>query len=750
MDPASFEFATGVRLTLQNLPNCQQSLDSLNIPLSIHVTPAKKLESVFLSFEAPNKCVCGGFLSPSTVVNFATKTWFCNFCLRSNKLSAGSAQSLQPNSLLPEQEPTNCVFEYKLPDSKANPSFTKNNFMMLVDTCLSPENLEALKKGLVDSIAQIDFERTQIVLFSFSRNVHLYKNNATDTFCHSALLPGYLTIDQAIETLGLKRDLQKDAVYNTGVLVHYVFTSHESLVNAINSIEEDQFEISADERASRCSGKALEFALEFVRFSHFDAPRILLFLGGPCTYSSGRIADNKISSFIRKHLDLEQNAEVKTQIEGVKKFYQELANKAVQLKTVIDIWAFSLTEFGLFEMEDLSSKTNGLVVMNEEFKQEHFHQSILKYFRINETGSIAFGSNATIEILFSKEIKISGCVGNCQSQNTKPASQSENPIGQANTTKWSVGGMDHESTYLFVLELAEKSKSKGASKYSKAYFQFVVTYKHPINGLIARVISFDRPFVPFDNPLEMLAHVDQFSVISTFAKLAAFKVFEYDNVTLIRYLDKTLISILKTFKAKNDSIAEEIGLIAQYFYYLRKSNFVKKFASSLDEMTFYKHTVLRENIDNTLIIIQPQLIEYSLANEEPRAVMPDLSCLKKDVILLADTFFNIIIWNGPVIKGWVDDGYHLQAEYSHVADLLKMPEDDFAVIVEERVIPPNKIFAFHGSPTERFLKSRLNPETGNIQQGDLPNGDEGNFVTEDASLSVFMTRLLEFLVDPKS
>ena len=45
-------------------------------------------------------------------------------------------------------------------------------------------------------------------------------------------------------------------------------------------------------------------------------------------------------------------------------------------------------------------------------------------------------------------------------------------------------------------------------------------------------------------------------------------------------------------------------------------------------------------------MIQPQIIEYSLNNDEPVPVLPNLSCLKSDVVLLADTYFNIIIWYG--------------------------------------------------------------------------------------------------------
>ena len=749
MDFFQLELETGIRMTLQKIPNCQTSLEATSIPLAVHLTPAKRIDSVPISYEVANKCVCGSYLNPGAVVNYSTKTWFCNFCLRSNKLTPNSAKIVQPNTPLPEQEPKSVVFDYKVQDSTLNLSFSKMNYVFLVDTCLNSENFVALKRSLAEAAELIDFDHSMVVLIHYSRNVNVMKNSAKLAFSQSICLPSYYTQPQVLEALNLQSDFQKFAKENFHTMSRIAFTDKECLINAIELIEEDPFPYDEKERNSRASGKAIEYALDIIRHCMIDSPRILLFIGGPCTISSGRVADTKISEFIRKHLDLETKPDIKTQIEGIKKYYTDLALRAVQLKTTIDIFAFSLIEFGLYEMENLVSQTNGTIVMNEEFKQSHFDVAIKQYFKRDEHGSTIFGSNAEVTLHLSKEFKINGCIGNCFSQNTKPKNQSDNPIGQANTNRWFIGGIDQESTIMFILELAEKERNKGYSKYTKGHIQFVLTYKHPKYGLMTRVITIDRQFVPVENPVEILPEIDQFCVIATYARLAAFKVFDYDNTTLIRYLDKNLISILKTYQC-GTQIREELNLIAQYFYYLRKSNFVKKFASSLDEMTFYKHTVLREPVENVLIIVQPQIIEYSLNSEEPKSVAPDLGCLKKDVILLVDTFFNVVIWKGATIKSWIDEGYHLQDEYAHLAEMIKLPEEDCNTICEDRTVRPCKIEAFSGSPMERFLKSRLNPETTtpNLQKNIAE--DDGNFITEDASLSVFMNRLVEYLKEGKN
>ena len=63
------------------------------------------------------------------------------------------------------------------------------------------------------------------------------------------------------------------------------------------------------------------------------------------------------------------------------------------------------------------------------------------------------------------------------------------------------------------------------------------------------------------------------------------------------------------------------------------------------------------------------------------------------------------------------------------------------------MICPEKIEAWYGSPSERLLKSKLNPE---IKESNSQNEAvlSGNFVTEDASLSEFMKKLI-LLVNQK-
>ena len=58
---------------------------------------------------------------------------------------------------------------------------------------------------------------------------------------------------------------------------------------------------------------------------------------------------------------------------------------------------------------------------------------------------------------------------------------------------------------------------------------------------------------------------------------------------------------------------------------------------------------MRENVTNTLVMIQPALLQYNFDTPEPQPVMLDVSSLKQNSILLLDTFFYVLVWHGQQI-----------------------------------------------------------------------------------------------------
>lgn len=96
-----------------------------------------------------------------------------------------------------------------------------------------------------------------------------------------------------------------------------------------------------------------------------------------------------------------------------KKFYTELTQKAIKANLTIDIFSFSLDQFGLMEMKYLAEKTGGVVVMEEKFDSEVFRESYKRLFDKDANGYLKMGFGSKIDAFVSKDIKIQGAVGPC-------------------------------------------------------------------------------------------------------------------------------------------------------------------------------------------------------------------------------------------------------------------------------------------------------------------------------------------------
>lgn len=62
---------------------------------------------------------------------------------------------------------------------------------------------------------------------------------------------------------------------------------------------------------------------------------------------------------------------------------------------------------------------------------------------------------------------------------------------------------------------------------------------------------------------------------------------------------------------------------------------------------YCRHILMREDLTQSLIMIQPILYSYSF-NGPPEPVLLDTSSIQPDRILLMDTFFQILIFHGEV------------------------------------------------------------------------------------------------------
>lgn len=94
---------------------------------------------------------------------------------------------------------------------------------------------------------------------------------------------------------------------------------------------------------------------------------------------------------------------------------------------------------------------------------------------------------------------------------------------------------------------------------------------------------------------------------------------------------------------------------------------------------FKSHILNDEDVNNSLIMIQPTLMSYAFDQAAPQPVLLDSVSIKPDVILLLDTFFHILIFHGETIAQWRNAGYQDQEGYENFKELLLKPVEDAQV-----------------------------------------------------------------------
>jgi protein transport protein SEC23 len=168
-----------------------------------------------------------------------------------------------------------------------------------------------------------------------------------------------------------------------------------------------------------------------------------------------------------------------------------------------------------------------------------------------------------------------------------------------------------------------------------------------------------------------------------------------------------------------------------------------------------------EDVNNSLIMIQPTLMSYTF-DTPPQPVLLDSVSIKHDVILLLDTFFHILIFHGELVAQWRKQGYQEQEGYDNFKELLEVPVADAQVcsyslsftlcllspsqdLLVDRFPIPRYIVCDQGGSQARFLLSKLNPSTThmtNNMYGSTQNAGAGQAIfTDDVSLQVFMEHL---------
>ena len=76
-------------------------------------------------------------------------------------------------------------------------------------------------------------------------------------------------------------------------------------------------------------------------------------------------------------------------------------------------------QVGIAEAKVAVDNTGGMIVMAETFDSEQFKKSLLRLFARDEEGLLNFVFNASIEVMTTREVKVSGAIGPCSSLQKK-------------------------------------------------------------------------------------------------------------------------------------------------------------------------------------------------------------------------------------------------------------------------------------------------------------------------------------------
>ncbi|KAA8595212.1 hypothetical protein FQN60_012347 [Etheostoma spectabile] len=714
----------GVRFSWNLWPSSRLEATRLVVPVSCLFTPLKERPDLPPVQYEPVLCSranCKAVLNPLCQVDFRAKIWACNFCFQRNPFPpsyAGISEVNQPAELMPQFS----TIEYIVQRGPTPPLI----FLYVVDTCLEEEDLQALKESLQMSLSLLP-PNALVGLITFGRMVQVHELS-----CEG--------IAKSYEMLGLTKPAasgqqgRQVAPQDAAAACRFLQPVHRvdmNLTDLLGELQRDPWPVPQGKRPLRSTGVALSVAVGLLEgtFPNTGA-RVMLFIGGPPTQGPGMVVGDELKTPIRSWHDIQKdNAR---HLKKATKYYEAMANRSAVNGHCIDIYACALDQTGLLEMK-------GHIVMGDSFNTSLFKQTFQRVFSKDYNGDFRMAFGGVLEVKTSREVKVCGTIGPCVSLNAKGSSVSENEMGIGGTSQWKVCGINPSTTLALYFEVVNQHNAP-VPQGGRGVIQFVTQYQH--SNTQRRIRS-------------QIQHIessfDQEASAVLMARLGVFRAESEEGPDVLRWLDRQLIRLCQKFGQFNKDdptsfkLSESLSLYPQFMFHLRRSPFLQVFNNSPDESSYYRHHFVRQDLTQSLIMIQPILYSYSF-HGPPEPVLLDSSSILPDRILLMDTFFQLVIYHGETIAQWRKAGYQEMAEYENFKQLLLAPLDDAQEILQTRFPMPRYIDTEHGGSQARFLLSKVNPSQthNNLYAWGQETG--APILTDDVSLQVFMDHLKKLAV----
>ncbi|XP_054747872.1 protein transport protein Sec23A isoform X1 [Anastrepha obliqua] len=761
----------GVRLTWNVWPSSRIDAGRLVVPLACLYQPLKERPDLPPIQYEPVLCTrtnCRAILNPLCQVDYRAKLWVCNFCFQRNPFPpqyAAISEQHQPAELIPGFS----TIEYTIARAPCMPPV----FIFLVDTCMDEEELDALKDSLQMSLSLLP-PNALVGLITFGKMIQVHELGA-EGCSKSYVFRGTkdLTAKQVQDMLGIGRQTGAPmpgqqrvpgsvnsaaaATPPANRFLQPISKCDIALGDLLSELQRDPWPVPQGKRYLRSTGAALAIAVGLLECTYPNTGgRIMAFVGGPCSQGPGQVVDDELKHPIRSHHDIHKdNARF---MKKAIKHYDALALRAATNGHCIDIYSCALDQCGLMEMKQCCNSTGGHMVLGDSFNSSLFKQTFQRVFARDTRGDLKMAFNGTLEVKCSRELKISGGIGSCVSLNVKSSSVSDVEIGMGNTVQWKMCTLNPSSTMAFFFEVVNQHAAP-MPQGGRGCIQFITQYQHANGQRRIRVTTLARNWADATTNLPYIsAGFDQEAAAVIMARMVVYRAETDEGPDILRWVDRQLIRLCQKFGeySKDDPnsfrLAQNFSLFPQFMYHLRRSQFLQVFNNSPDETTFYRHMLMREDLTQSLIMIQPILYSYSF-NGPPEPVLLDTSSIQPDRILLMDTFFQILIYHGETIAQWRALKYQEMPEYENFKQLLQAPVDDAQEILQTRFPMPRYIDTEHGGSQARFLLSKVNPsQTHNnmYAYGQPPIGQSTDggapVLTDDVSLQLFMEHLKKLAV----
>lgn len=757
----------GIRFSWNVWPSSRLEATRIVVPLSCLYTPLKERPDLPPIQYDPVLCTrpnCRAILNPFCQVDYRSKNWACNFCFQRNPFPpqyASITEQHQPAELIPQFS----TIEYTLTRATCHPPV----FLIVLDTCMDDDDFQAVKDSLQTSLSLLP-QNALIGLITFGKMVQVHELGC-EGCSKSYVFRGTkdLTAKQIQELLGIGRGAsapqqprgaqnpqagQQQQQLPSNRFLQPVHKCEMALTDMLSELQRDPWPVAQGKRPLRSSGTAMSIAVGLLECTYPNTgARIMAFFGGACTQGPGMVVDDELKHPIRSHHDIEKD-NCKFMKKAIK-HYEALANRAANNGHVVDIYSCALDQTGLHEMKYLSNFTGGHMVMGDSFNTSLFKQTFQRVFAkdMKKEFRMAFGAN--LEVKTSRELKVQGCIGSCIGLNAKNASVSDTEIGMGGTTQWRMCGIYPNTTYGFYFDVVNQHNAP-IPQGGRGYIQFICQYQHSSGQKRVRVTTIARNWVDASiNTQHIAAGFDQEAAAVLMARIATHRAETDDGPDVLRWLDRMLIRLCQKFgdyhkeDANSFRFSEQFTLYPQFMFHLRRSQFLQVFNNSPDETSYYRHSLLVEDLTQSLIMIQPILYAYSF-NGPPEPVLLDTSSIQADRILLMDTFFHILIYHGETMAAWRKAGYQDLPEYENFKQLLQAPVDDTQEILQTRFPMPRYIDTEAGKSQARFLLSKVNPSQTHNNAYTWGQDGGGHVLTDDVSLQTFMEHLKKLAVSSSS